>query len=598
MKTLPDRSEVKKEDTWNLEALYSDGDDWKRDFDLLDSRINKISSYRGRLSESPDVLYSCLSEIDDIKRFADKIFVYAHLLYDQDTTNNESSGKLEMITGLISRMSGELSFVVPEILCIDESKMNEFLQDDKLKFYDFYLREIIRLRPHTLTPSEEKLLALASDPLGGGMKIFSILNNGDIRFPSIVNEDGEQVLISHSRYSTFLMSPNRDIRKTSFEKYMGVYKDYKNSFAGTLGNHVKSSVFKSRARHYSSSREHYLNYDNVGVDIYDNIIKAVENRLDSLHRYCNLRKKVLNVDDLHLYDMYVPLVSEFDKKYSFDEAQEIVINSVSKMGDEYSSIYCQGLKDRWVDKYENKGKRSGAFSFGCYDSYPYVLLNFNGSLNSVFTLAHEMGHSMHTYYTNHNQPYTYSLYKIFVAEVASLTNEALLYDYLINRVESKDEKLFLVNHELEKIRGTLFRQCMFAAFERDMFQASESGQPLTAKFLSDSYHNLNKKWFGPDVVIDELIDYEWARIPHFYYNFYVYKYCIGISCANTLAKKIINSESGAVDRYINNFLKAGGSNYPVDILKSAGVDISTPRPIEDTADLFDSLLKEFESLIS
>ncbi len=598
MKTLPNRSDVNKEDTWNLEALYSNEEAWRKDFDILKSSVHKISLYKGRLSESADVLYSCLKEMEEMKRLADKVFVYAHLSYDQDTTNSNFSGLLEMATGLISKMSGEMSFVVPEILSIEESKLQEFLKDDNLKFYSYTIQEIVRLKPHTLTPQEEKLMALASEPLSGGMKVFSVLNNGDIRFPSIRDESGEQTLITHSRYTNFLMSPNRDIRKTSFRKYMGVYRDYRNSFAATLGNHVKSSVFKSHARNYRTSREHYLNYDNVSTDIYDNLINTVDKRLSSVHRYCDLRKKVLGVDELHLYDMYVPLIKDFDKEYSFDEALDMVVSSLSKMGEEYLSIVKQGIKDRWIDKYENVGKRSGAFSFGCYDSYPYILLNYNGSLNSVFTLAHEMGHSMHSYYSNHNQPYTYAGYKIFVAEVASLTNETILYDYLVNKSNSKEEKLFLVNHELEKIRGTLFRQCMFAEFEKTMFEASESGKPLTSDYLSETYHTLNKKWFGPNVVIDDLIDYEWARVPHFYYNFYVYKYCIGISCANTLAKKIINSEDGAVDRYINNFLKAGGSDYPINILKSAGVDISTPEPIEDTANLFDSLLDEFESLIS
>ncbi len=597
-KTLPKRDEINKQDKWNIEDLYSNDELWLKDYNKIKEEISNIKKFKGRLHESAKVLSECIKEEERIKRLADKVFVYAHLKNDEDTTNNFYSGRFDMAYGLISKMTSEFAFIIPEILKIDKKTIKKFLESEELKPYSFKIKETIRLKPHMLSSEEEKLLALATEPLSGAQKIFTILNNGDMKFPTIEDEDGYEIQLTHGRYSNFIRSYDRRVRKDAFDNYMSVYKEYKNSLAAALTTHIKGSIFNSKARKYNSAIEHYLNYDNVDISIYNNLLNSVNNNLNALHKYMKLRKKVLEVDELHIYDIYAPLVKNFNKKYTFDEAKEEVIKSLSPLGNEYVSIVNKAIKDRWIDKYENVGKRSGAYSSGSYDSFPYILLNFNGNINSMFTLAHEMGHSLHTYYSINNQPYTYADYKIFVAEVASLTNEALLYDYLMKKSDSSEEKLYLINQELEKIRGTLFRQCMFAEFEKKIFEYAEEGNPLTADYFSEIYYKLNKRWFGDDIIIDEPIFYEWARIPHFYYNFYVYKYCIGISCANTVAKKILEGESGAIDRYINNFLKAGGSNYPVEILKSTGVDISTPEPIDSTIKYFSDLVDEFENLIS
>ncbi len=595
-KTIPKRDEVNIQDKWNIEELYANDEEWFKDYNRLKEEIPSIRKYKGKLGQSPKTLSECLKEEENIRRLADKIVVYAHLKNDEDTTNNYYSGRFDMASNLYSQMNSEFSFIKPEIINIEQDKLEEFLQHKELKPYSFKIKEIIRLKPHMLSHEEEKLMALASDPLSGSSKIFTVLNNGDIKFPIIIDEDGNEIQITHARYSNLIRSQDREVRKEAFEKYMNVYKEFKNSFSTTLSTHIKSSIFNSKVRKYNSSIEHYLNYDNVDTEIYDNLLNSVNNNLKALHKYVSLRKKVLGVDQLHVYDLYTNLVKNFDKKYTFDEAKDMMIESLFPLGKDYTGIVKKAIKDGWIDKYENLGKRSGAYSSGSYDSFPYILLNFNGSINSVFTLAHEMGHSVHTYYSKTNQPYTYADYKIFVAEVASLTNEALLNHYLLNKVDSNEEKLFLINQELEKIRGTLFRQCLFAEFEKRVYEEAEAGKPLTADYMSELYRDLNRRWYGDDIIIDEPINYEWARIPHFYYNFYVYKYCIGISCANTLAEKIINGESGAVDKYINKFLKAGGSDYPVEILKSAGVDISSPEPIERTISYFTSLVDDFDRM--
>ncbi len=596
VKTLPKRKDVKKEDQWNLEDFYKNDDEWLKDFKELSESYKKILKFKGKLSHSAETLANCIKELNEIERKTDNVYVYAFLKSDEDLSNSFYAGRLSQIKSLVAKISGEMSYIIPEIFKISNKTMDKFLKNDCIKPYSFFFEDILRLKPHILSEEEEKILALASEALGGAYNLFSTFNNGDLKFPIIKDETGEEVTITHGRYTSFLISNDRNVRKAAFENYYQVYKTYNNTFATMLENHIKSNVFKSSIRKFNSAIEHYLSDDNVPETVYDNLIKTVCNNLDALHKYMKLRKKVLGFDELHLYDVFVPLVNEYSRKFTFDEATEIVLKAIQPMGEEYVSIAKKAIEQRWIDKYENEGKNSGAYSSGSYDSYPYILMNFSGNINDVFTYVHEMGHSIHSYFSKANQPYIYSRYKAFVAEVASTFNEALLTNYLMKNATSKEEKMFLLNQEIEKIRGTLYRQAMFADFEKKIYNEVERGNSLTSDSLCEMYRELNKKWFGDDVFIDEQINYEWARIPHLYYNFYVYKYCIGISCATTLAEKVISGNKDIIPQYINNFLKAGSSNYPIEILKSAGVDISTPEPVEKTLKYFSKLVDELEKL--
>jgi oligoendopeptidase F len=423
-----------------------------------------------------------------------------------------------------------------------------------------------------------------------------MLNNADMRFPIIKDEEGKEVEVTHGNFVRFMQSKDRNVRKAAFNAMYDTYKKFINTFASTMAGNVKKDIFYVKTRKYNSSLEASLFEDNVSLEVYNNLIETVHSRLDVLHRYVRLKKKLLGLDELHMYDLYVPLIQEYDKKFTYEEAIELVLEGLKPLGDEYINLLKQGFNSRWVDVYENRGKTSGAYSWGTYGTHPYVLLNYQGKLNDVFTIAHEMGHSLHTYYSNATQPYVYAGYKIFVAEVASTCNEALLMDYLLKNSKDEKERLYLLNHFFEEFRGTVYRQVMFAEFEKLIHEMAERGEPLTAEVLNKKYYELNKLYYGDDIVVDEGISYEWARIPHFYRNFYVYKYATGFSAAIAISQMILNEGEKAVERY-KEFLKSGSSDYPLNLLKKAGVDLTTPKPVNDALDVFEKLLDEFEKML-
>lgn len=596
-KSLPKRNEVPIEKTWRLEDIFKTDDLWEEEYEKLKTDIPKLAKYRTRLGESAEVLYEFLQQQDDISERIGKLYVYAHMRYDQDTTNSFYQAMNAQAINIITQVNSVLSFVTPELLSLDEERINTFLNEKReLQIYRKALDDIIRKKPHVLSEKEEIILAEANDALSTGMNTFGMLNNADLKFPSIIDEEGNEVDLTHGRYIRFLESKDRRVRKDAFKAMYGTYEKFKNTFASTLSGTIKTHNFKAKVRNYHSARQAALNVNNIPESVYDNLIEAVNEKLPLLHRYTEIRKKVLNLDEVHMYDLYTPLVKDVDMKLSYEEAKEVVLEGLKPLGDEYNKILQEAFNNRWIDVVENIGKRSGAYSSGSYGTNPYILLNWNDSIDSTFTLAHELGHSLHTYYTNKHQPFIYGNYSIFVAEVASTCNEALLNDYLLKTIKNKNEKLYIINNFLEGIRGTVFRQTMFAEFEHDIHKLAQDGVALTADKLCEIYYELNKKYFGKLVISDEEIALEWARIPHFYYNYYVYQYATGYSAATFLANKILNEGHDAVNRYLD-FLKAGSSDYPIEVLKKAGVDMTTKQPILDALNVFEVKLNEFESLI-
>ncbi|WLV25552.1 oligoendopeptidase F [Aciduricibacillus chroicocephali] len=598
VKELPKREELKVEDTWKLEDIFATDEDWEKSFKELQKDIPKVEAYRGKLGESAQELVSLFKLQDELSNRLGRLYTYAHMRYDQDTANSFYQGMNQKAESLLTEAGSAMSFIVPEIIAIDTDKIEHFIKENNdLKGYKLTLDEITRQKAHILSEKEESLLALASEPLGSAETTFGMLNNADLQFPVIKNENGEEVELTHGRYVGFLESKDRDVRKAAFKAMYETYGKYRNTFASTLSGTVKKDNFYAKVRKYDSARQSALDGNNIPESVYDNLVEAVNERLPLLHRYIKLRKKVLGLDELHMYDMYTPLVKNADMKIDYEQAKQYVLDGLQPLGEDYKRILEEAFSNRWIDVHENKGKRSGAYSSGSYSTNPYILLNWQDKVNDLFTLVHELGHSVHSYYTRKNQPYRYGNYSIFVAEVASTTNENLLSEYMINNLEDKNEKLYLLNHYLEGFRGTVFRQTMFAEFEHDIHMRMQNGEALTADSLSEIYYNLNKKYFGDDVVSDEEIGLEWARIPHFYYNYYVYQYATGFSAAAALSHGILTGKEGAVDHYLD-FLKAGSSDYPIEVLKKAGVDMDSKQPILDALDVFEEKLNEMEKLLA
>lgn len=596
-KELQKRSEIAEESTWRLEDIFETDEKWKEELKALQAEFPKVAAYQGKLSESSQKLYELFKLQDELSQRLGKLYTYAHMRYDQDTTNSfyqELNAKAE---NLITLASSSMSYIVPEILAMDEAKVKSFMDENKdLQLYKKTLDEITRQRPHVLSEREEALLAEAADPMSNAEQTFGMLNNADLTFPSIKNEDGEEVDLTHGRYIGFLESKDRSVREAAFKGVYGTYEKFRHTFASTLSGNVKKDNFFAKVRNYDSARQAALDDNNIPEQVYDNLVEAVNEKLPLLHRYTALRKKVLGLDELHMYDLFTPLVQDVDMKISYEKAQEYVVNSLSPLGKEYVDIIKEGYQNRWIDVEENKGKRSGAYSSGAYGTNPYILLNWQDNVNDTFTLAHELGHSLHSYYTRKSQPFRYGNYSIFVAEVASTCNEALLNDYMLNHLDDEKQKLYILNHFLEGFRGTVFRQTMFAEFEHDIHVRMQDGEALTSERLTELYYELNKKYFGEGVVSDEEIGMEWARIPHFYYNYYVYQYATGYSAATALAKGILDESDGAVERY-HDFLKAGSSDYPIEVLKKAGVDMTSKQPILDALDVFEEKLSEMEKML-
>lgn len=596
-KELPLRSDIDSQYKWRLEDIYATDDDWEKDFEKVREMMQKLDVYRGNLVSSSENLHQGLQLIMEINEILDRLYAYSHMRSDEDTSNQKYQALNRRAQALATEIASAVSFMVPEILTLSREKVEEYLNENEgLKLYSHFLDNILREKDHYLSEEEEKILAMASDVARGPGNIFSMLNNADLVFPTIIDEEGEEVRITHGRYIDFLMSKERRVRKDAFTALYSKYGEFINTFAATLNTNVKAHIFYARARNYNSALEAALSSDNIPVSVYTNLIDTVKENLDAMHKYVSLRKEVLELDELHMYDLYVPLVKELDIKIPYYEARETILQGLKPLGEEYLRILEEGFNSGWVDVYENKGKRSGAYSSGCYGVHPYVLMNYTDSLDNMFTLAHEMGHALHTHYSNENQPYVYADYKIFLAEVASTLNEILLLHYLLENTEDVLKKKYLINHYLEQFRGTVFRQTMFAEFEKIIHEAAEAGQPLTAEFLNETYHRLNEEYYGPDIVVDQDIDLEWARIPHFYYNFYVYKYATGFSAATALANMILEEGEPAVKKYLE-FLKSGDSDYPLNILKRAGVDMSSPEPISSAIATFRDFLKRYEELL-
>ena len=596
-KEILERKDALKENTWDLESLFKDFHAWDESYKRALEMANKFESYKTKVVSSSNSLYNALSESDELYRIVQNLYSYSSMKLDEDTREGRSQALSDKALGLYVEVNEKTSFLTPEILTLEESTLEKFYEEEpKLKLYKQSIDDIMRQKSHVLSAREESILAQMGEVADSPQKIYSMLNNADLKFPTIKDENGKDVEITHGNFIPLMESKDRTVRKAAFEGLYSVYEGYKNTFAATLNGDLKKNIFNSKIRNYNSSREASLDENNIPVKVYDNLIHSIHNNLDSMYKYMEIRKRALGVEELHMYDLYTPIVKDVDFKIPYKEGIEIIKKGLAPLGEEYMEVVEEGFNSRWIDVYENRGKRSGAYSGGSYDSKPFILLNYHDTLDNVFTTAHEMGHSVHSYFSRKNQPFVYSGYGIFVAEVASTTNECLLMDYMLNNIEDKNEKLYLLNHYLEGFRTTVFRQTMFAEFEKTINEYLESGEALTAEYLCEEYKKINELYYGPNVIVDDEIAMEWARIPHFYYNYYVFQYATGYSAAVAFSEQIIKEGKPAVERYVN-FLKSGSSDYPINVLKKAGVDMTTEEPVNNAMKLFAKLVDEMDRLI-
>ena len=594
---LRERKDIPEKYKWNLEAIYSDEALWEEDYAKVSGMIERIKAHEGRLTESADSLYDALSLSDEIQRLLGKLGAYAHMRNDEDTSVGRYQAMMGRVISLSAQVSAALSFMTPELMAVDPEMIRGFIKgNEKLGVFEFALERELRMKEHVLSSQEERIIAELSEVTGSTGRTFSMLNNADLSFGVMKDEDGNDVELTHGNYGSMMESKDRRVREEAFNLMYDAYKKHINSLASLYDGNVKSDVIKARIRGFSSALESKLYPDDISQSVYDNLLKTINSNLPLLHRYLEIKKKMLGLDELKMYDVYVPLVPTPDEEFTYERALELMYEALEPLGEDYVEVVKKGVESRWIDVFENKGKRSGAYSSGCYDSDPYILLNYDGKLGDVQTLVHEMGHSMHTYHTRNNQPSIYYDYTLFVAEVASTVNENLLLRHLLKTQGDKAMKLFLINKFLESFRGTVFRQSMFAEFELETHKYVESGGTLTADWLCKTYDEINSKYFGPALTHDDMIQYEWSRIPHFYRSFYVYQYATGFSAAVAISSRILSEGEKAVSEY-KDFLSTGGSIYPVDELKIAGVDMSNPKPIEDAMKVFEELLNEFEALL-
>ena len=593
MQKAKQRSEIAQQDKWRIEDIYATDEAWEADYNECIRRAQEKCAYQGRLAESALILYQALKESDEADLLVEHVYVYAFMKYYEDTANavyQEMSGRAQ---AAVTKLSEKYAFLTPEILAIDQKKMQEYLNSDTLALYRHALGDILEKKEHALSEKEERLLAMAGQVTASPNEIFSKFNNADVKFGTILDEDGNEVELTNGRYSVFMESNDRSVRENAFKALYRQYGNYKNTLAATYYANVKQACFYAKARKYDSTLQMYLSGSFIPEKVYHNLIETVHKNLDKMHTYVSLRKQVLGVDELHFYDIYAPMVSDITMKIPYEEAKDIALKALAPLGEEYLSKVKEGFESGWVDVYENTGKRTGAFSWGTYGVHPYVFLNYTDTLNDVFTLVHEMGHAMHTYYSNANQPYPYAGYRIFVAEVASTCNEALLMQYLLKNCTDASEKKYLMNHYFEQFKGTLFRQTMFAEFEMITHKMAEDGEVLSTQALCDVYRNLNEEYFGEDMVIDDEIALEWSRIPHFYTPFYVYQYATGYSAAIAIASKIFKGDEKTLKGY-KQFLSGGCSMHPIDLLKLCGIDMESPQVIQEALDVFGKLLEEWD----
>lgn len=594
---IPMRSEVPEQFKWALEDIYATDEKWAEDLQKLKSMPERIAAFKGRLSESADTLYDFMQLSDEISVLCDSLGNYAQRRSDEDTANAKYQGFLGQLMNAYVAVNSAGSFETPEIISIEEDKLQKFYEDKpELKLYKRALDKLRRKKAHILSEAEEKILALTGEMGQSPENIYSMFSDADLRFPDAVDKDGKAHQVTHGSYIPLVQSEDRILRKSAFESMYGTFDKFKNTCAATLSAQIKAVNFYAKARRYDSSLEAALDGTEVPVSVYKNLIEAVHDNMHYMYDYVALRKKLLGVDELHFYDLYTPVVPDADMKITFEEAKETVLKALAPMGEDYLNILKEGFENRWIDVYENEGKTSGAYSAGAR-VHPYVLLNHKDTLNCMFTLAHEMGHAIHSYLSNKNQPVVYSDYVIFVAEVASTCNEALLMQYLLKNTEDKKQRAYLINYFLEQFRTTLYRQTMFAEFELKINEMVAAGESLTAEGLNELYGELNKLYFGDGIVLDDEIKLEWARIPHFYYDYYVYQYATGYSAAIALSQRILKYGEPAVKDYIG-FLKSGCSTDPISLLKGAGVDMATTQPINEALAMFGELVKEMEEAMA
>ncbi len=596
-KELLKRSEVNEEFTWDLTALCPDKAAWEAVIEDIQERASRLAELEGHIADSAETLLSYLTQLEEMEIKSTPAYSYAHRLSDQDVGNTANQAMVQKLQSINASISSKLAFADPEILEIDAETLERYYAEQpKLEAYRKYIQEIQRLKPHRLSAEMERLLAMTGEMSGIPSQTFSIFNNADLKLPEMTDENGETIRITHGRYGTLIRSADRRVRREAFENVYRTYKQFENTLASLYSGQVKKLMFYAKARKFASTLEAAVSGNDVSPSVYENLLTVVNANLDKMYRYVSLRKRLLDLDELHMYDVYTPIIPDASRKISFEEAKETVLKALAPLGEDYISLLQEGFQNRWIDVYENEGKRSGAYSAGAYGSHPCVLLNYDDTLDDMFTLAHEMGHALHSHYSNTNQPYFYSHYRIFVAEVASTCNEILLMEYLLKHTTDAKERAYLLNHYLDSFKGTVYRQAMFAEFEKKTNALAESGESLTAQVLNDVYYELNQRYFGPDMVSDPAIAVEWAKVPHFYYNFYVYQYATGFSAAVAIARNILKEGAPAVARY-KEFLSGGCSLPPVELLKIAGVDLETPRPIQEALDVFGEVLDEIEKLV-
>lgn len=595
---LKKREEVNLNETWDLTTIYQNDEAWELEFETLSKDINEISKYNSNMLESIENVKNTLKLNNSLSNRLSKLYTYAHLKSDENTANSKYQIYSAKMRNLISEYSEKSTFVNLSLLELSKEKVEEYFSSDELKEYAFFVETLLKSKEHTLSKKEEELLASLSQISSTTYNTFTMLNNADISFEDAEDEKGEKHIVSHSRYIENIESKDRVLRKNSYNSVYSTYKKFKNTFASTLQGAVLSNTTYAKIRKYNGARNMALSENFIDESVYDSLISAVNDKISSLHKYMEFRKKQLGLDEMYMYDLATSLIKEVDLKFTFEEAKEIILDTLQVMGEEYVSVVKRAFDERWIDYAENEGKRSGAYSGGAYETNPFILISWNGTIENLFTLIHELGHSIHSYYTRKYQPYVYGRYTIFVAEVASITNELLLNDYLLRKYENNDNiKAYILNHYLDQVKSTLYRQTQFAEFEYEIHKSVENGKPLTADTLSELYYSLVVKYYGNAVSYDENISYEWARIPHFYYEFYVYQYATGMSAASMFAKKILTEGKEAVDKYIE-FLKSGCSDYSLNILKKAGVDMSSNKPVYACLEVFDSRLVELEKILN
>lgn len=597
-KELKTRDQIDSKYKWNIEAMIPDESVISGELETIKKEAEAYGEdFAGRLTESADTLLAAFQKRDDIWRRLEKIYVYARMRRDENNAETKYQAMADQCNSVIAAVSASMAFFTPELLSASEETILAYIDAAPgLEIYRFAICDTMRQKAHILTQAEENILAQMSEITGATNDIFTMLNNADIKFGTIIDEDGDETEVTHGNFIKFMESHDRDVRKNAYNAVYDAYKELINTIASAYNYNTKTDVVSARIRKYESARAAALSGDNIPAEVYDNLVAEVHKNLPAMHRYVELRKKLLGVDKLYMYDMYVPLIKLPETSVSFEEGLDIMRDALQPLGEEYLTKMNKGIEEGWIDVYENKGKTSGAYSFGCYDSYPYILLNYTDTLKDVFTIIHEMGHSMHSRYTRDEQPYIYGSHSIFTAEVASTVNESLLMQHLLRTEDEKEMRKYLLNMHLEEFRTTLFRQTMFAEFEDITHKAIESGETLTAEWMCQQYEDLNAQYYGSVVEKDDVIRYEWARIPHFYNAFYVYKYATGYSAATAISKKILTEGKPAAQDYIR-FLKTGESDHPIELLKIAGVDMSSPLPVQQAMETFNQLLDEFESLL-